>query len=117
MPDLSKSKFTSLGSLIGTGTTTLYTVPNNHAAIVRHLSFSNNDTSNARTVTVQYANSNTSIVHTIVDGLDISASGYNNIVDGSFITLNGGDRILVSAEAAGSINAFVSVEEYFDPAR
>ena len=37
------SKFTTIGVTPGAGATTLYTVPANHAAVVRHLSISNNN--------------------------------------------------------------------------
>ena len=49
------SKFTTIGVTPGTGATTLYTVPANHASVVRHLSISNNNAA-AKKITAQFMN-------------------------------------------------------------
>ena len=50
------SKFTTLGVTVGTGATALYTVPANHAAVVRLLSLNNNNAA-AKKITSQYYDS------------------------------------------------------------
>ena len=53
------SKFTTIGVTPGTGATILYTVPANHAAVVRHLSISNNNAA-AKKITAQFYDSSAS---------------------------------------------------------
>ena len=110
------SKFTTLGVTPGTGATTIYTVPNNYAAVVRHLSFSNNNAA-AKKVTAQYYDSKSSAHYFIAQDLSIAANAYINIIDGNSISLNTNDKIILTAETAGTISALISVEEIFDPNR
>ena len=110
------SKFTTKGLTPGTGAATLYTVPNVHAAVVRHLSLSNNNAA-AKKITVQYYDSKESTYYFIVQDLSIAENAFVNIVDGNFIHLNSNDKIVLTAETAGTISALISVEEYYDPNR
>ena len=110
------SKFTTKGLTTGTGSTALYTVPNVHAAIVRHLSLTNNNAA-AKKITIQYYDSKAATYYFIAEDLSIAANSFVNIVDGNFIHLNASDKIVLSAETAGTISALISVEEYYDPNR
>tara|TARA_R100000458_G_C8260943_1_gene236447 strand:+ start:640 stop:993 length:354 start_codon:yes stop_codon:yes gene_type:complete len=110
------SKFTTRGVTAGTGATALYTVPSNHAAIIRHLSLTNNNAA-AKKITVQYYDSKNTTYYYITDDLSIAANSYVNTVDGNFISLNAGDKIVLTAETAGTISALISAEEYYDPNR
>ena len=47
----------------------------------------------------------------------MAANGFVNIVDGNFISLNANDKIILTAETAGTIAALISAEEYYDPNR
>tara|TARA_R100001086_G_scaffold22259_1_gene10710 strand:+ start:92 stop:427 length:336 start_codon:yes stop_codon:yes gene_type:complete len=110
------SKFTTLGVVPGTGGTTIYTVPNNHAAIVKHLSFSNNNSA-AKKITAQYYDSKASAYYFIAQDFSIAANTFVNLIDGNIISLNTGDKIILTAETANTISALISVEEIFDPLR
>ena len=110
------SKFTTLGVTAGTGATSLYTVPANYASIVRHLSLNNNNAA-AKKITVQYYDSKTSTYYFLTQDLSIAANSFISVVDGNFISLNANDKIVLTAETAGTISALISVEEYYDPNR
>tara|TARA_R100000458_G_C8116694_1_gene137291 strand:- start:152 stop:505 length:354 start_codon:yes stop_codon:yes gene_type:complete len=110
------SRFTTIGGVAGSGASTVYTVPDNYSAIIRHLSFSNNNAA-AKKVSAQYYNSATTTYYYIVQDLSVAANAVTNILDGNFITLNSGDKIIIAGETAGTINALVSLEEYYDPNR
>ena len=110
------SKFTTIGGTPGTGATTLYTVPANHASVVRHLSISNNNAA-AKKITAQFYDSSAAVYYFLAQDLSVAANGFVNIVDGNFISLNANDKIILTAETAGTISALISVEEYYDPNR
>lgn len=117
MPKLFEgAKFNTIGVTAGTGATVLYTVPARHAAVVRHLSFSNNN-SGAKKISAQYYDSKTASYYYIVQDLSIAANSFVNIVDGNFISLNTNDKIVLTAETAGTVAALISVDELFDPNR
>ena len=117
MPRISDSaKFTTVGVTVGTGATALYTVPANHAAAIRHLSLNNNNSA-AKKITVQYYDSKAARYYFLTEDLSIAANSFVNVIDGNFISLNANDKIVLSAETAGTISALISVEEYYDPNR
>tara|TARA_R110002012_G_scaffold306109_1_gene510608 strand:+ start:1092 stop:1445 length:354 start_codon:yes stop_codon:yes gene_type:complete len=113
---LEGSKFKTVGAIAGTGASAVYVVPSKYSAIVRHFSFSNNNAA-AKKVSAQFYNSSTSRYYYIVEDLSIAANSVTNILDGNFIAINAGDKIIVSSETAGTINTLVSLEEYYDPNR
>ena len=53
----------------------------------------------------------------LTEDLSIAANSFVNVVDGNFISLNANDKIVLTAETAGTISALISVEEYYDPNR
>lgn len=116
MPLFESAKFTTVGVTAGTGGTVIYTVPPRHAAVVKHLSFSNNN-SGAKKISAQYYDSKAAAYYYIVQDLSMAANSFTNIVDGNSISLNANDKILLTAETAGTISALISVDELFDPNR
>ena len=116
MPLLEGAKFTTVGVTVGTGGTVIYTVPTRHAAVVKHLSFSNNN-SGAKKISAQYYDSDASAYYFIVQELSMAANSFTNIVDGNSISLNASDKIVLTAETSGTISALISVNEFFDPNR
>ena len=94
----------------------MYTVPANHAAVVRHLSISNNNAA-AKKITAQFYDSSAAVYYFLAQDLSVAANGFVNIVDGNSISLNANDKIILTAETAGTISALISVEEYYDPNR
>ena len=116
MPLLEGAKFTTVGVTVGTGGTVIYTVPTRHAAVVKHLSFSNSN-SGAKKISAQYYDSDASAYYYIVQDLSMAANSFTNIVDGNSISLNANDKIVLTAETSGTIAALISVNEFFDPNR
>ena len=117
MPKLFEgAKFITVGVTSGTGATILYTVPPRHAAVVKHLSFSNNN-SGAKKISAQYYDSKTASYYYLVQDLSIAANSFVNVVDGNSISLNANDKIVLTAETAGTVAALISVDELFDPNR
>ena len=49
--------------------------------------------------------------------LSIAANSFVNVVDGNSISLNANDKIVLTAETAGTVAALISVDELFDPNR
>jgi len=116
MPVFEGAKFTTVGATPGTGATILYTVPGKHAAVVKHLSFSNNN-AGAKKISAQYYDSKTASYYYIVQDLSIAANSVVNIINDNNIRLNANDKIVLTAETAGTIAALISVDELFDPNR
>lgn len=92
----------------------IYTCPANHTAKVELL-FVANTTSGNKTVSIKWHDVNENKNFFVVGGYTISAYSYLKL-DGSYLVLNAGDYLVVTTEAASTMDATVSVEEYFDPA-
>lgn len=108
------SKSRSKGTVLTAGVAnTIYTCPNNYTAKVVLL-FIANTTSGNKTVSIKWYNASDGVSYYIVGGYVLSA--YNFLkMDGSYLTLNAGDYIVVTPEAGSTMDATVTVEEYFDP--
>ena len=83
---------------------------------LRHLSISNNNAA-AKKITAQFYDSSAAVYYFLAQDLSVAANGFVNIVDGNFISLNANDKIILTAETAGTISALISAEEYYDPNR
>ena len=121
MPDLSKSKFTTEGVTVtstssGSSADVIYTVPDNHSAIVRFLHLSNGTANNKKAYVQFYHNDDTSY-HYIANGLAMAANTTHDVVSGNFFTLHQKDKIVAYIETGMTLDVTISVEEYFDPAR
>ena len=121
MPDLSKSKFTTESKTItstssGSSADVVYTVPDNHSAIVRFLHLSNGTNSSKKAYVQLYHNDDTSY-HSLLNGLSMSGHSTHDVVSGNFLTLHQKDKIVSYIESGMTLDVTVSVEEYFDPAR
>ena len=107
-------KLRSIGTNLTDGVVnTVYTCPSNHTAKVELLFVSNRGSGN-KTVSIQWLDSSLSTQYYIVGGYVISAYNFLKI-DGSYLVLNAGDSLQMTPEAGSSMDATVSVEEYFDP--
>lgn len=108
-------KIRSVGTNLTAGAAnTIYTCPANHTAKV-DLLFIANATNGNKTVTIQWYNNSTGLTYYIVGGYVISAYSFLQLT-GSYLVLNAGDYMIVTPEAGSTMDATVSVEEYFDPA-
>jgi|LULW01.1.fsa_nt_gb hypothetical protein len=121
MPDLSKSKFTTENKTVtstsaGASADVVYTVPDNHSAIVRFLHLSNG-TASTKKAHIQIYHNDTTSYFTVVNGLSMTANTTHNVVSGNFITLHQKDKIVAFIESSMTLDVTISVEEYFDPAR
>ena len=96
--------------------TVVYTCPNNHDVTVDLILLSNNNAA-AKKITAQFYDSSASAYYFLAQDLSVAANGFVNIVDGNSISLNANDKIILTAETAGTISALISVEEYYDPNR
>ena len=106
-------KVRSIGmSLTAGAANTVYTCPDNFIAKMVLLFISNHGSGN-KTVTLQWQDASASATYYIVGGYVVSAYGYLKL-DGSYLVLNPGDTLIVTPEAGRTIDAVVTVEEYYE---
>ena len=97
--------------------TTVYTVPNNHSAVVKALILANTDSAN-RTITLQWYHKDTNTTKPILVGHSIVGGNFEAVFNDTIpIYLHAGDILYVTAATANTIVVTVSVEEYYDPNR
>ena len=107
-------KLRSVGTNLTAGVgNTIYTCPANHTVKVELLFIASN-TSGNKTVSIKWHDTSLGTDYFIVGGYTISAYNFLKI-DGSYLVLNAGDYLVVTPEAGSTMDATVSVEEYFDP--
>jgi hypothetical protein len=107
-------KLRSVGTNLTAGVgNTIYTCPANHTSKVELLFIASN-TSGNKTVSIKWHDISLGTDYFIVGGYTISAYNFLKI-DGSYLVLNAGDYLVVTPEAGSTMDATVSVEEYFDP--
>jgi hypothetical protein len=112
--DAKLAKIRSVGKNLTAGAAnTIYTVPPNHTAKVELL-FVANTTSGNKTVSIQWHDLSLGTSYYIVGGYTVSSYSYLKL-DGSYLALSAGDHIVVTPEAGSTMDATVSVEEYYDP--
>lgn len=108
-------KLRSKGTNLTAGSAnTIYTCPPNYTAQVTLL-FVANAASGNKTVTIQWHDTTTGLDYYIVGGYVISAYNFLKLTEGALV-LNAGDYLVVTPEAGSTMDATVTVEEYFDPA-
>ena len=108
------AKVRSVGKNLTAGAAnTIYTCPAKHTARVELL-FVANTTSGNKTVSIQWHDATLNAQYYIVGGYTVSSYSYLKL-DGSYLALSAGDYIVVTPEAGSTMDATVSVEEYFDP--
>lgn len=108
-------KLRSVGTNLTAGSAnTVYTCPANHTAKVELLFVSNRGSGN-KTVSIRWHDNSASANYYIVGGYVVSAYSYL-MLSGAYLVLNAGDYITITPEAGSSMDATVSVEEFYDPA-
>lgn len=107
-------RYRSSGTNLTAGSAnTIYTCPDNFTAKMGLL-FIANATSGNKTVTIKWHDVSENKEYYIVGGYVIS--GYSFLkMDGSYLVLNAGDYMVVTPETGSTMDATVSVEEFFDP--
>lgn len=109
------ARIRSVGTQLTAGSAnTIYTCPDNYTAKIELLFVSNRGSGN-KTVSIQWHDHSENQSYYIVGGYVVSAYSYLKL-DGSYLALKAGDYMIVTPEAGSSMDATVSVEEYYDPA-
>lgn len=109
--------FTESVDLTSTDQTTIYTVPNNHSAIVKALIIANTDSSN-RNIDLKWYHADDATTHSILEGHQITGSNFEAVLNDNIpLYLHAGDILYVTAATANTIVTTISVEEYYDPNR
>ena len=109
--------FTESVDLTSTDQTTIYTVPNNHSAIVKALIIANTDSSN-RNIDLKWYHADDATTHSILEGHQITGSNFEAVLNDNVpLYLHAGDILYVTAATANTIVTTISVEEYYDPNR
>jgi hypothetical protein len=109
--------FTESVDLTSTDQTTIYTVPNNHSAIVKALIIANTDSSN-RNIDLKWYHADDATTHSILEGYQITGSNFEAVLNDNIpLYLHAGDILYVTAATANTIVTTISVEEYYDPNR
>jgi hypothetical protein len=107
-------KVRSLGKVLTAGAAnTIYTCPNNFLAKMVLL-FISNHAGNNKTVQIQWNDVSVGGTYHIVGGYSLASNAYLKL-DGSYLVLNPGDTVIVTPEAGSTMDATITVEEYFDP--
>ena len=121
MPDLDTAKFTT-ESVTVTSTSAdasadvVYTVPDNHSALIKFLHLSNG-TASAKKAYVQFYQNDSNSYKYLANGLSISANSVINLISSGEFLLHQKDKIVCFMEAGMTLNVTVSSREYFDPVR
>lgn len=103
----------SLGKVLTAGSAnTVYTCPANYIAKMTLL-FISNHAGNNKTVQIQWNDVSASGTYHIVGGYSLAANAYLKL-DGSYLVLNPGDTVLVTPEAGSTMDATITVEEYYE---
>jgi hypothetical protein len=106
-------KVRSVGKVLTAGAAnTLYTCPENFVAKMVLLNIANH--TGSKSVEVQWNDVSASGTYHIVSGHVLSAHAFFKF-DVSYLVLNPGDTVIVTPEAGSTMDATITVEEYFDP--
>ena len=112
--DRNSFKSRSIGAQLTAGVeNVVYTCPNNYTSHIVLLFASNRESGN-KTLAIKWYDASTEIEYYIIGGYVISAYSFLKL-DGSYLTLNAGDHICFIPEAGSTIDATLTVEEFYDP--
>lgn len=91
----------------------VYTCPPNHTAKMTLL-FIANVTGGNKTVTVKWHDITSGQNYYIVGGYVLSAYNFLKLSDG-YLVMNAGDYMTITPEASSTMDATITVEEFYDP--
>ena len=100
----------------GASADVIYTAPPNHDATIDFLHISNGNTA-TQNVTVQWYHADTNTYHPIINDKSIPGKDVYNIVGADRIHLHSGDSISAFDGVGGNLEVFISVRQYYNPAR
>lgn len=108
------TKNRTVGAVLGTSNSTVYTVPNNWDATVSSLLIAN-ESSSTVTFSLDWYDSASTTYYTIAEKVIIGANSVIQLTD--VLYLGQGDTLRGLASAATSVTVSVRVEEAFAPAQ
>jgi hypothetical protein len=112
--DAKLARLRSVGKVLTTAVAnTVYTCPPNYIAKMVLLIVSNHGANN-KTIQVEWNDVSASGTYHIVGGYNLTAYNFLKF-DTSYLVLNAGDSLILTPEAGSTMDATVTVEEYFEP--
>jgi hypothetical protein len=106
-------KIRSVGKVLTAGVdNTVYTCPDNFIAKIV-LIFVSNHGGVSKTFTIEWNDVSAGASYYLVGGIQLAAADYFKM-DGSYLVLNPGDTLIITPEAGSSMDATVTVEEYYE---
>ena len=100
----------------GASADVIYTCPPFHDATIDFLHVSNGSTS-TQNITLQWYHADTDTYHHLINDKSIAGKNVYNIVTSDRIHLHAGDSISAFDGASGSLEVFISVRQFYNPAR
>ena len=100
----------------GASADVIYTCPPFHDATIDFLHVSNGSTS-TQNITLQWYHADTNTYHHLINDKAIAGKNVYNIVTSDRIHLHAGDSISAFDGASGSLEVFISVRQFYNPAR
>jgi len=94
--------------------TVVYTCPNNHDVTVDLILLSNNNAA-AKKINIQLYDLSATTYYYILKAHSIAANSTYNVLDSSVLHLHAGDKLVLHGETTNTIEATISVKEYFSP--
>ena len=93
-----------------------YTCPPYHDATVDFLHVSNGATA-VQNITLQWYHADTNTYHHIINDKAVPGKDVYNVVTSDRIHLHAGDSISAFDGASGNLEVFISVKQFYNPAR
>ena len=100
----------------GASANVVYTCPPRHDATIDFLHVSNGATA-VQNITLQWYHADTNTYHHIINDKAIPGKDVYNIVTSDRIHLHAGDSISAFDGASGNLEVFISVKQFYNPAR
>ena len=100
----------------GASANVIYTSPPFHDATVDFLHVSNGATA-VQNITLQWYHADTNTYHHIINDKAVPGKDVYNIVTSDRIHLHAGDSISAFDGASGNLEVFISVKQFYNPAR
>ena len=100
----------------GASANVIYTCPPFHDATIDFLHVSNGSTA-VQNITLQWYHADTNTYHHIINDKAVPGKDVYNIVTSDRIHLHAGDSISAFDGASGNLEVFISVKQFYNPAR
>ena len=100
----------------GASANLIYTCPPNHDATIDFLHISNGNT-NVQNVTVQWYHADTNTYHHLLNDKSVAGKDVYNVIGSDRIHLHAGDKISAFDGASNNLEVFISVRQFYNPAR